>query len=98
MEIRRIYGVSFLDRLGIAAIVLYPFILFADHKPTPRTMRHEDEHVRQIRTFGFFSFYLSYGFYYLAGLVRFRSHAQAYWFIPYEVEAREAETNVPLPF
>ena len=55
------------------------------------TMRHEFIHIRQVRNDGWFTFYIAYLLYYLVGLVRFKSHSQAYFRNPYEVEAYKSQ-------
>lgn len=96
MNLRQIYGVKFLDKFNIAAIVLYPFMLFADKKEdvSARLMRHEMEHVEQVRRWGFFSFYVSYLLFYLGNLLIYKNHGMAYWKIPHEIQARDAEEEV----
>lgn len=83
-------------RLGVAAITLYPFVLFAEDEARvdARIKRHEHEHVYQIMQVGWIRFYISYMFFYLALRARGRNHFDAYWEIPWEVEAREAESDV----
>lgn len=92
-RIKRIYNLKFLAKFGIVAIVLYPYILFSKPRRAVSLalMRHEHEHVRQIQKSGWLRFYLSYLYYYFAGLIRWRSHRQAYLHNPYEVEARKRE-------
>lgn len=48
---------------------------------------HELVHIDQIRKTGRIAFYSSYLLYYLAGIIRYRSHNAAYRSIPYEQEA-----------
>lgn len=77
--------------LGVDAIVLYPFILVAGDRITSRLSKHELKHIRQIKTVGVFRFYTSYVMYYLSGRVAGRDHYDAYYEIPWEIEARAAE-------
>ena len=79
--------------LGVKAIVLYPYMLYAG-KPTEipkKTVVHEWEHIHQIRAHGFLTFYSSYVFYFLINLLVYLSWDKAYWEIPWEVKARDAE-------
>jgi hypothetical protein len=95
MKPRPVYGVKFLHRARIAAIVLYPWILFASERVSvsPSIIRHELEHVRQLRRLGFLGFYLGYIAHYLKARLRGASHWNAYYFHPYEVAARAAESD-----
>ena len=79
--------------LGVRAITLSPFILYAEAEDKIlKTLRqHKREHITQVQEDGCFAFYISYFIYWFAGLVRYRSWNQAYRAIPYEVEARNAE-------
>ena len=88
MRVIKIYNFPLLPR-AYSAITLYPFICFsagpADvHK---HTYKHEMIHVAQIRRVGFFSFYISYLLYFLAGLIESKQWDEAYMTIPYEIEA-----------
>lgn len=75
--------------LDVNAITLYPFIFYADpkEKVDKVLMAHEMIHIDQIQRVGFWSFYISYGIYYLAGLVHYKNHRDAYTNIPFEEEA-----------
>ena len=73
--------------LKVKAIVLYPFIFYADENPSPTLIAHEWVHVAQIRAVGFFRFYISYLLFYWAfRVVGLRSY-KAYRAIPWEAEA-----------
>ncbi len=76
--------------LGVHAIMLYPYVLYAK-TPNQAIRKHELTHVVQAEREGVCKFYLKYIGYYLWGLVRYMSHKKAYRNIPYEVEARAAE-------
>ena len=96
-KLRIKYNKKFLLKLfGAEAIVLYPYVLFRGSKESvsEQTYLHEYEHVRQVRESGFFSFYVSYIIYNFAGLIRYRNCFDAYYYIPYEEEARLAESDV----
>ena len=71
----------------IYAITIGRYILVTGNHLNKITWTHEIHHVNQITEYGFFTFYISYFFYYLAGLIRHRKHYEAYLSIPYEVDA-----------
>lgn len=83
----QIKGLKFLNRFGINAIVLYPFVIFADKYPSAYIINHENIHLAQIRELGCFRFYYSY----IAQYIRFRrfgkNHDSAYRLISFEQEA-----------
>ena len=58
MKVRCIYSFPWFWR-SYRAFVLYPFILFKEDKSkvSEKLFRHEWEHVRQVRTLGWFKFY-----------------------------------------
>jgi len=76
-------------RLGVGAITLWPYILFANKAVDVPQWLHDHElvHVSQIRNLGPLRFYTSYLLYYAAGRVGKLNHNQAYICIPYEIEA-----------
>ncbi|MBK9390495.1 MAG: hypothetical protein IPN68_09975 [Bacteroidetes bacterium] len=91
MKIKTVYDHWLPRYLGVDGIVVYPFILFK-WKTVPEAMlRHEWKHVEQVQKHGVFKFYISYLLYYLANRLAGHSHFQAYWKIPWEIEARDAE-------
>lgn len=87
----------------VEAITLYPFIFFRGSKDDyiddsyfnkfSSVIRHELEHVYQVRTCGFITFYLTYPLFFLINLLRFRSWDDSYMSIPYEIEARKVENK-----
>ena len=82
-----------LSTSNIEAITL-PFGVFfrrsveATHE---QTINHEMIHVRQIKSIGIISFYSTYLWDYLTGLLKYRSHDQAYRNIRFEKEAYEKQ-------
>jgi hypothetical protein len=64
-------------------------ILFRDAKEqvSKALLEHEMVHQRQMDTHGVFGFYVKYLWYYLKGLVQYRSHRLAYLKHPFEKEA-----------
>ncbi len=102
MKIRPKFDHWLPKRLKVAAITIYPWIFYTKEKRflSARIRIHEREHISQVEDMstawggslqGIPLFYLSYFLYYLAGLIRYRSHNEAYWFIPYEIESRDSE-------
>ena len=95
MKVRVKYSHWYPKTTGIGAVVIYPYVLFSEPKGSvsERTYRHELEHVLQIKEHGALYFYVSYLFYMLAGIVRWRDFYKAYRANPYEVEAFNRERN-----
>jgi hypothetical protein len=87
MRVREIRGSRLARRLGVAAITLYPLVLFRDPEPGPALVTHERIHVVQVRTVGWLRFYAGYLWQYAKGRLRGLGHAAAYRAIGYEVEA-----------
>lgn len=77
----------FLRHFGINAIVLYPFVLYCDSKPSRRIVSHEEVHLDQIKREGAIRFYRRYLVEYLQGRMKGLSHDEAYRDISYEKEA-----------
>ncbi len=94
MKIRWRYNSRIAARLKVNAIVLYPFILVKHPTASPQLTAHELEHVLQMRREGVLKFYAKYLWFYFKGLLRYRNSYLAYYNIPYEVEARAAETTL----
>ncbi len=79
---------SFLARfLRVNAIVLYPFIFFAEKNPSSELINHELIHVDQIRRHGFMGFYFLYLKEYLSHRKNGQGHDEAYRNISFEKEA-----------
>lgn len=95
--IRHRYNHWLPKKLNVSAITLYPYIFFSETKEkiSEELYRHEYEHCFQVIRHGWLWFYLSYLLYYLAARVKGSDHETAYLGIPYEIEARSAE-SVPL--
>lgn len=93
IDIRFKYNSRISKKLGVNAIVIYPFILFSEKKNDvgDTLYKHELEHIKQIKEYGILSFYISYIFYHLAGLIRYWDSYHSYFNNPYEIEARKAE-------
>lgn len=81
------YG-NFIPRLlGVQAIVLWPFVLFAQRNPSTEIIAHEFIHMDQIRKNGVIKFYLWYFIEYVIGRLDGKRHYDAYRDISFEVEA-----------
>ena len=70
---------------------MYPFIFIKLAEASSTLIAHELKHVEQIQREGVLKYYLKYLWFYFQNLRRYRNHHQAYWNIPYEIEARAAE-------
>ena len=88
-----LYNKSFLKRLRINGICLWPFIIFSEPRDhcSERLMRHELEHFYQAKRYLVLPFYVLYGLRWLVNLVKYRDTFLAYYRIGFEVQARQAE-------
>lgn len=88
MKIRIRYHVWFLRRSWIAGITIYPFIFFKRLRleVTDKLLRHELEHIYQVRREGWIKFYVTYLWFNIR---------RGYKNNPYELEANAVE-NYPL--
>lgn len=91
MKIKEIENSKIAALLGYN-IVLYPFVLYVG-VPTERVRKHEMAHVEQIKQWGVLNFYRLYIMFYVGYRMAGMSHEKAYRNIPFEVEAREKETQ-----
>lgn len=85
---------SKLPRLfGALAITIGSHIFYTSPKGSaPEWLRrHEHMHVEQYKRYGIFCFVVLYFYWYLSGWFQGKSPTQAYYDIPFEVEARKAE-------
>lgn len=80
--------------LDVNAIVLYPFIFFADRSPDPFIVNHEFIHVQQIKRHGVGKFYFLYLYEYLRHRLKKKRHYEAYMAISFEKEAYENQHNL----
>lgn len=83
--------------VGYVGITLYPFIIIYEnhwkplhHTAKARLITHELEHFRQQEEDGVIPFYWTYLNDYLKNKKKGQSEHNAYWNIPYELEARES--------
>ncbi len=79
---------SYISPIEIGAISL-GFLVFSRVKVTPRLRRHETIHFQQQLELLFVGFYILYLFFWLLGLLKYRSGDIAYYEIPFEREAHE---------
>ncbi len=82
---------KFLKPFKINAIVLYPFVLYCDLKPSEELICHEEVHFDQIKREGVVVFYFNYLLEYWVGRKKGLSHYEAYRNISYEQEAYEVQ-------
>lgn len=82
---------TFVTSLGgswVAGMALGPFIFIAERvSPTPEFINHERIHVRQQLELLFVGQWVLYGLFYLLGRAQGLDHMDAYYAIPFEVEA-----------
>jgi len=79
--------------IGVNGIVLFGTIYYAmsENEVSDRLRRHEEKHREQQEEDGYFRFKIKYGLSFVKNLLRYRNFRMAYYKIPYEIEAREAE-------
>lgn len=89
------YGHWLPKKLDVTAITLYPYVLFADREDDVEEWlwNHEIAHVNQIIKWGRWRFYVSYLLYYFAARVAGHNHYDSYYLIPWEIDARAAESE-----
>jgi hypothetical protein len=80
--------------LDVNAIVLYPFIFFAEKNPDAFLINHEFIHVDQIRRHGIGKFYFLYLYEYLQHRLKKKNHFEAYMAISFEKEAYTHQNNL----
>ena len=82
--------------INIGAITLGPLV-FSRDEMSDRTKTHETIHWQQYIETGIIGFLILYLFYYLVGLVKYRSGDKAYYSIPFEQEAYEFDEDPEYP-
>ncbi len=87
MELRQRTNHWLPKKLGVGAITLYPWILYASESPSKSIKQHEMIHVQQIRKLGWCTFYWRYIMYYVFHRLRSKSHMEAYNLVLFEIEA-----------
>lgn len=88
---------SYLSPITISAITLGPFV-FSRDEISPRTRNHESIHWQQYKETAIIGFLLLYAFFYIVGLVKYRSGAAAYYNIPFEREAYDNDHDFGYTF
>lgn len=88
-----IYNNKFFVPKGTLAIVLYPFVFtrLSKEEVTESLRKHEEKHLEQARRGLVIGFYVAYLWEYLKLRMLGLDHYKAYYYNPFEVEAREAE-------
>jgi len=71
-------------------IAVTPNLIICKGAAYDSLIRHERVHQEQMNRHGLLYFWLQYLFYYVSGLVKYKSHWKAYRNNPLEVEARNA--------
>lgn len=96
MRIILVWNVKPVSWWGAAAVTAYPFIFFAMPKKqaTEILVKHEWQHVRQVRTFGFFKFGWLYFVEFLRTVWVTRSFWRAHALNKFEMEADDAEKTL----
>lgn len=91
MRPRLVFNSRLCEWLHVDAIVLFPFIFFANGVVTAELFRHEMKHWEQCLKYWVVGFYMIYLFHYFKNRALGMSHFSAYFWITFEVEARKAE-------
>lgn len=91
MKPRFVFNSSLCRWLKVDAILLFPFIFCKDNQITPRLFRHEIKHWEQCLKHWVIGFYVMYLLDYFLNRLKGMSHFSAYFWIPFEIEARKAE-------
>lgn len=77
--------------ITIEAVTIGPLIFTRSASPSDRLVRHELVHVAQYRELWYLGFLPVYTWFWIVGLIKFRSFRNAYMSIPLEQEARFGE-------
>jgi hypothetical protein len=80
--------------MPIEAITLGNNILVTKDKLNNELWLHEFHHIQQMQEYGVFTFYLTYILYYFTGLIRYKDHYDAYYLIPYEIDAYRVQQGL----
>ena len=73
-----------------SGMAVTPSLIICRGEAYDSLIKHEMVHVKQMNRHGYLLFLLLYLWYYLSGLVKYKSHWKAYRNNPLEVEARNA--------
>ena len=79
--------------INIGAITLWPFII-SRNKLNKQVLNHEMIHIKQQQELFIIGFYILYVYYWIKGLMYYHDAQQAYYSIPFEMEAYINEENL----
>tara|TARA_B100001564_G_C20348016_1_gene537603 strand:- start:42 stop:383 length:342 start_codon:yes stop_codon:yes gene_type:complete len=79
--------------INIGAITLWPFVI-SRNKLNKQVLNHETIHIKQQQELLIIGFYILYVYYWVKGLMYYRDAQQAYYSIPFEMEAYINEENL----
>lgn len=93
MKFKEYYNCKFPNLIQASAVTIGNRIYYSfDELEVPRNIRiHERKHVKQYEKYGIFGFLYRYFRDYLKGRFKGESHWEAYYKIPFEIEAFESE-------
>ena len=93
MQTKEHYSVKWLKKYDIRAITIGHHIFYAVSKfEIPSWLRnHEEVHVEQYERYGVFLFLFFYALDYVMNRLKGMSPEDAYYYTPFEVEARKGE-------
>lgn len=77
--------------LGAAGVTIGRHIFYDTDTPSATLVRHELVHVKQYAQYGVVGFLTRYFYHYLKGRIQGLSHWDAYYKIPFEIEAYKLE-------
>jgi hypothetical protein len=89
------YNQLWVNSIGACAVTIGSHIYYDADKPyvSNRIRKHEMKHVEQYRKYGVVGFLMLYLMWYLIGRSKGLDHWKAYALIPFELEAKKAETE-----
>lgn len=97
MKVKLIYNSKFANLINVGAITLYPFIFFSMSKEEAlerRVLHHEFVHVRQVRTNGWFDFYIKYIWNWVVALFQQKPINYPHTNIPVDTKLERAYYNI----
>lgn len=79
----------------VVGFTINPFIFIKEEslRNNKVLITHESIHILQQKELGLFKFFILYFYYYLRNIFRYKDITQAYYFIPFEIEAYLSENN-----
>jgi len=82
-------------KIPFVAITFWPFIFIFDYfKNDKKLLNHEKIHLKQQEELLLIGFYLLYILFFIMNLFRFKNLLEAYENIPFEIEAKQFETDL----